>query len=71
MISFAIVFHQILTSLLSADFVDSVANAVDHPASPFAAIGVKSYHFSARNIRRNIEGVEEVSLWESCTGNAT
>ena len=43
--------------------MDSVANAVDHPASPFAAVGVKSHHFSADSIRRHIEGVEEASIF--------
>ena len=46
----------------AGDFVDSVASAVDHPVSPFSAVGIKSRHFSVDNIRRQIEGVEEASV---------
>jgi hypothetical protein len=53
--------HFFLVSFLPADMVDSVANAVDHPASPFTAVGIKSSYFSADNIRQKIEEVEEVS----------
>lgn len=50
---------------LAADMVDSVANAVDHLISPFAAVGIKSRHFSVDNIRHKIEEVEEVSYHHS------